>query len=74
MRKNAALTRGVGAFGKRSAGLERSRNGKRGKKCRDTAMGTARVFPAALYRNLHETSARNILKKELWRLAESNNS
>lgn len=45
MRKNAALARRVGAFGKQSAGLERSRNGKRGKKCRDTAMGTARVFP-----------------------------
>lgn len=44
MRKNGSLPHGVGAFGKRRAGLERSRNGKRGKKCCDTAMGTVRVF------------------------------
>lgn len=45
MRKNAALPHGVGAFGRRSAGLEKFRKGKRGRKRRDTAMGTARVFP-----------------------------
>lgn len=44
MRKNVALPHGVGAFGTQSAGVERSRNGKRGEKCRDTAIGTAR-FP-----------------------------